>query len=209
MFGFSSMIKSSLLSIGIAMLCVASANADLTTNGDFELGSTAGWSLFPTPNTTFGVTTDSSEGVFGGIIINTSPTSATVVKQANIGIGTVEAGDELKVSFDAKGIFTAGGVAAFEFFSEIDGGGVSKAETLLAPPTFLSTTYESFSFNVIAGPDVSGGVTFQVAAITGGAPGSTATVFIDNVNVSVVPEPTTAGVIGLALVGMVARRRRS
>ena len=62
------------------------------------------------------------------------------------------------------------------FFSEVDGGGVSSAVILGGAPLALDpdpTVWTSYSFTTAAGPDVSGGVTLQLAAITGAAVGST------------------------------------
>ena len=70
--------------------------------------------------------------------------------------------------------------------------------------------WQPFSFSVVAGPDVSGGVTLQFAAVTGGADGSTSVLFIDNVSVSTgaIPEPTAATLLGLGGLGLMIRRRR-
>ncbi len=53
-----------------------------------------------------------------------------VIKQANRGIGLVNPGDEVTISFDYRGTTSAGGVIFAEFFSELSGGGTSKAEIL-------------------------------------------------------------------------------
>ncbi|MEM9753445.1 MAG: PEP-CTERM sorting domain-containing protein [Planctomycetota bacterium] len=193
--------------IGAAVCFAASGVSaqELTTNGDFETGDTSGWVEFPTANSTFNITSDSSEGDWAAEIFNNDAASAAVVKQANIGIGTVNPGDMLTISFSAKGSFANGGVSFAEFFSEVDGGGTSSNEILGGGPLPLTDTYEDFSFNVIAGSDVTGGVTLQFTATTGGDPGSTAVVFIDDV--SVVPEPASLGLLGLS--GLALLRRRS
>ena len=200
-----------ILSASVAMLfitlSVASAQ-ELTNNGGFETGDTSGWVEFPTANSTFNISTDANSGSFAGEVFNNDLASSAVVKQANIGVGTVNPGDMLEVSFSAKGDFVVGGVAFAEFFSEVAGGGVSSSEILSGGPIFTSseTDYQDFTFNVTAGPDVSGGVTLQFGATTGGATGSTAVLFIDDVSVSVVPEPSTAALMLLGLVGLIRRR---
>ncbi|MCA9319216.1 MAG: hypothetical protein KDB53_00705, partial [Planctomycetes bacterium] len=76
-------------------------------------------------------------------------------------------------------------------FSEVAGGGVSAAEILGGAPLALDpnpNTWTGFSFTTTAGPDVAGGVTLQLAAITGGAPGSMSMVCFDNVSVTI-PAP--------------------
>jgi len=201
----------------IAAFTLASATASaqvISVNGDFETGDLTGWTDFPTAESNIGVTGDANNGAFAGEFFNintgTGP-SGFVVKQANIGIGTVNPGDPIEISFAAKGDFLVGGVGIVEFFSEVDGGGTSSAEILGGGPLFLAseTDYQNFSFNTVAGPDVSGGVTLQFVAATGGANGSLARFVVDDVVVRVIPEPATAllGLAGFALIGM--RRRRA
>lgn len=181
----------------------------ITMNGGFETGDTSGWESFPSPTSTFNVTSDANTGNFAAEVFNDFAPSGAVVKQANLGIGTVNPGDPIEISFAAKGSFAAGGVAFAEFFSEIDGGGTSSAEILSGGPLVLTDTYQTFTFNTIAGPDVSGGVTLQFVAATGADPGSTAVLFIDDATVTVIPEPATAmlGLSSLAFFGLRRRRR--
>lgn len=199
------MTKTMMMLGAATCLVVSGVSAqELTTNGDFETGDTTGWTEFPTANSTFNITSDASEGDWAAEIFNNDSASAAVVKQANIGIGTVNPGDPITISFDAKGSFAEGGVSFAEFFSEIDGGGTSSSEILGGGPLPLTDSYQTFTFNTVAGSDVSGGVSLQFTATTGGAPGSTAVVFIDNV--SVVPEPATLGLMGLGGLAMLRRR---
>ena len=195
------------MSITLALTVSAHANIELTTNGGFETGDTSGWVEFPTANSTFNISTDPNSGVYSAEIFNNDPASAAVVKQANLGIGLVSPGDEVMISFAAKGSFAEGGVSFAEFFSEVDGGGTSSNEILSGGPLALSDTYQDFAFTTTAGPDVTGGVTLQFTATTGGATGSTAVVFIDDVSVTVVPEPASALLACLFAAAGVARRR--
>lgn len=192
----------------LASASTAFAGIELTSNGGFETGDTAGWEYFATPASTFG--TDSSSpfaGGFAGNLENLTDGSAALIKQANMGIGLVNAGDEITISFWAKNINGPGGVNFAEFFSEIDGGGTSSAQILGGAPLFASDTdWTFYEFTTFAGPDVSGGVTLQFTATTGAIIGSTSQLLIDNVSVTVVPAPTSVALLGLG--GLVATRRR-
>ena len=180
---------------------------ELTTNGGFEAGDLSGWESFPTANSTFTVTNDAAAGSFAGALFNDDEASAAIIKQANIGIGTVLPGQEVSISFSAKGTGVDGGVSFAEFFSEIDGGGVSASEILGGGPLALTDTYQDFEFDVFAGPDVSGGVTLQLTATTAAIAGSEMSVTFDNV--SVVPEPGTyALILGAFSLGFILVRRR-
>lgn len=191
----------------VAALASAACALELTTNGDFETGDTSGWVSFPTANSTFNITSDANSGAWAAELFNNDSASAAIIKQANIGIGVVNPGDIVNISFAAKGSFAAGGVSFAEFFTELDGGGTSSSEILSGGPLALTDQYQVFNFSTVAGPNTSGGVTLQLTATTGGAPGSTAVLFVDDVSVSVIPEPATA-LLGLLGLGLVAVRRR-
>jgi MYXO-CTERM domain-containing protein len=198
-------LTASVLAIA-AGVSVSGAGIELTTNGGFEAGDTSGWTSFPTPNSTFNLTNDAASGNFAAEVFNNDPASGAVVKQANLGVGVVNAGDIVNISFAAKGEGAIGGVAFAEFFSEIDGGGVSSSTLLGGAPLNLTSEYQTFNFSVAAGFDVSGGVTLQFAAVTGANQGSVIVLFIDDVSVSVIPAPAGMAVLGLG--GLAAARRR-
>ncbi len=186
----------------------ASAGIELTTNGGFETGDTSGWQYFATPASTFSADNSSPfGGSFAGNLVNLTDGTAAVIKQANIGIGIVNPGDEITISFWAKNINGVGGVNFAEFFSEIDGGGTSSAQILGGAPLFASDTdWTFYEFTTFAGPDVSGGVTLQFTATTGAVIGSTSQLLLDDVSVTVIPTPGALAVLGLG--GLVAGRRR-
>jgi len=174
--------------VALAAPLVHADMVDLAVNGGFETGDFEGWSLFPTGDDQFAIISPGSEGQYAGCITNTVAASAALMKNANIGIGVVEPGETVTISFDARGTLAAGGVAFAEFFSEIDGGGVSASEILGGAPLALDADPEvwtSFSFTTATGPDVSGGVTVQLTATTGADPSSFAQVYYDNLTVIV------------------------
>jgi hypothetical protein len=169
--------------------CVPPALPNLTVNGDFETGDTCGWEFFPNDGTFAATMAQSNGGAWSGNLVASvpgggGPASFPVIKQANIGIGTVTANSPITISVDLLGSLAgAGGVVFVEFFSELSGGGTSKSEILGQPvPTASWTTH---TFNTTTGPDVSGGVTLQLKTDCGANPGCTVDTFWDNVSVTV------------------------
>ncbi|MEM1329953.1 MAG: hypothetical protein AAGG07_05275 [Planctomycetota bacterium] len=199
--------KTGLATITVAAIAgTSAAGIELTSNGGFETGDTSDWVSFPTANSTFNITSDANSGDWAAEVFNNDLAASAVVKQANLGIGLVNPGDEITISFAAKGEGAIGGVAFAEFFSEIDGGGVSAGEILGGAPLMLTSDWQTFNFTAIAGPDVSGGVTLQFAAVTGAAQGSVSVLFIDDASVTIIPAPASAALLGLG--GLAAARRR-
>lgn len=189
----------------------ASAQIELTTNGGFETGDFTGWTQFPTGVGQQTVTNvNPSSGSFAGSIANDQVASNSLIKQANIGIGIVNPGDEITIKFDARGTYaTPGGVAFAEFFSELSGGGTSAGGILGGAPLAINgdpNVWTSFEFTQIAGPNVSGGVTLQLGATTGGDAAGT-NMFYDNVSVTVIPEPGSLALLGLGGLALMRRRR--
>lgn len=205
---FSAILPAAAL-IAFAGTSAHASGINLAINGDFETGNTSGWTSFPTPNSTFAAISDNpSSGSFAGEIFNDDAASAAIIKQANLGIGQVFAGQEVTITFDGRGSDGAGGVQFAEFFSELSGGGTSKAEILGGAPLFLGSDWATYSFTTTLGPDVSGGVTLQFTATTGGAVGSFAQTVIDNVSIEIIPTPSAYSILGLGLAAIGARRRR-
>ena len=159
---------------------------DLAVNGGFESGDLSGWALFPAsadPNEQTVVATNPKTGTFAGRLNNTTPGTASIIKQANL--LPVEIGQTATVSFSARGSFGTGGVAFAEFFTELAGEGTSSAQILGGAPLALNAdpnVWTDFEFVIPISADVSGGITLQLTATTGGA-GSFADVYYDDVSI--------------------------
>ncbi len=139
----------------------------------------------------------------------------SLIKNANIGIGLVNPGDEVTISFDMRGTTAIGGLVFAEFFSEVDGGGTSSAEILSGGPLFAAADPEewtTFVFTTFAGSDVSGGITLQLGAVCGANNDCVSDVYFDNISVSIAaPVPVPAAVwlfvSALGLLGFGKRRK--
>ena len=213
------MFKKRFTEIALAVAMTMSAGAAqavlLGTNGDLESGSFDGsWVVFPNAGTTTIISPGSDVGgpasTYAGeaSAINT-PTGATM-KYANVGAGFLTPGQAFTVDFDWKGTNGIGGVIDIRVFSELSGGGVSKTD-ILAGGTGAGLTSDWTNFgpvNLIAGPDVSGGVTVEFTAICGADAGCFSNLGIDNVTVSAVPVPAAVWLFGSGLVGLVGIARR-
>jgi hypothetical protein len=187
---------------------------EMTTNGDFETGDLTGWTLFPSASGSQDVTTvNPKSGTYAGEIINLTSGSASLWKQANLYAGFLTPFQEVTVSFDARGSGSPGGIGFAELFSELDGGGVSKAEILGGTPLNINVdpdVWTSFSFTTTLGSIVDGGVTLQLTSTTPADGGATMTMWYDNVSVmgDVVPEPASLAMIGLGGFLILLRRLR-
>jgi len=171
---------------------------ELTTNGDFETGNLDGWTLFCTENngTCAATTAQANGGSYSGNLVASvpgggGPASFPLMKQANIGMGTVAPNSPVTISFDLFGSLAgAGGVVFAEFFSELSGGGTSKSEILGGGPLFPNAPndwtagWTTYTFTTTTGPDVSGGVTLQLKADCGANAGCTVDTYWDNVSVT-------------------------
>ncbi|MGB5628905.1 MAG: hypothetical protein WBM57_06035 [Woeseiaceae bacterium] len=166
------------------------AGGELAVNGGFESGDLSDWAQFPAnaadPNEQTVVMTNPRSGTYAGRIHNTTPGTASIIKQANR--MPVSIGQTATVSFSARGSFGVGGVAFAEFFTELAGEGTSSARILGGGPLGLNAdanVWTDFSFDIDITADVSGGITLQLTSTTGGDAASFADVYYDDISIVV------------------------
>jgi beta-glucanase (GH16 family) len=166
------------------------AGGELAVNGGFESGDLSDWAQFPAnaadPNEQTVVMTNPRSGAYAGRIHNTTPGTASIIKQANR--MPVSIGQTATVSFSARGSFGVGGVAFAEFFTELAGEGTSSARILGGGPLGLNAdanVWTDFSFDIDITADVSGGITLQLTSTTGGDAASFADVYYDDISIVV------------------------
>ena len=157
---------------------------ELATNGDIESGNLDGFDVFPGGGTiTADNTQNNTPGGTWSIHMVAGPGNNPVIKQSFLAAGTVMPGDTVNISFDMKGSAAAGGVVFPELIDEQSGGGAAgQLLDTIAAPTAGWTTY---TYSPMAGADVGGGVTFQIAVVCGADAACTNNVFIDNVSVTI------------------------
>jgi hypothetical protein len=166
-----------------------SAAGDIVIIGGFESGDFSGWVLFPNGGVQSITTTNPSVGTFAANLIVPvrgagDPAVDNLIKNANLEAGNLTPGASITVSFDMRGSLSgAGGVVFAEFFSELTGGGTSKAEIFTGGPLTPNTDWTPYSFTTTLGPDVSGGVTLQLKTSCGPVEGCGVDVFFDNVSI--------------------------
>ena len=206
------MTRALTLSAVAAMAFAGSAAAqNLSVNPGFETGDFTGWTDFLSPDASIQNDTPNSGSFYARIDNQNDAGAAAIMKNANVGIGQVNGGDEVEVRFFARGSAGVGGVHFAELFSELSGGGVSKTEILGGAPLFPSspTAWQEYVFTTTVGPDVSGGLTLQFNAATGAVGGSFSTLDVDDVSITVIPEPSSLALLGLGGLAVVRRRRRA
>lgn len=221
------MLKNIHKSLALAATMLLSSTAsqavvvEFAVNGGFETGDFTGWTTYDNTNATNGginsVISPGSDSAFAG---NTNANydaggpggpgpNNTAIKQANVGIGLLTAGQAVTVSFDwrANGV----DVVYAALHSEQAGGGASATAVLLSGGGFPSN-WTSFSQVVYLGPDVSEGISLELVAICGGVPGCVSDISWDNVSitadVSQVPVPAAAWLFGSALLGLASLKRK-
>jgi hypothetical protein len=176
------------------------AEGNIAINGGFETGAfndgseNASWQQFPGGGTQAIVTDNPSEGTYAANLVIPvrgpgDPGVDNLIKNANLQAGSLTPNAPVTVTWDLRGSLAgAGGVVFVELFSELDGGGTSKAEIYTGGPIFPDAdpnVWTPYSWNTTLGPDVSGGVTLQLKVGCGGVEGCGADIFFDNVTITI------------------------
>jgi len=156
---------------------------ELTTNGGFELGNLEGWTLFcdgPNNGSCEATDAEANGGSYSGRVVTAGAPANPLIKQANVGVGLVEANSEITISFDVKGSAGPGGVVFAELISEFSGGGgtLENLATFEPPSEWTNRT-----FTTNTGGDVGGGVTLQLVAVCGAVQDCIVDVYFDNVSI--------------------------
>ena len=190
------------------------AYMDIAVNGGFETGDFTGWTQFPGSLGAAGQTIVSpgSSSTYAASLNEPNP-AANIIKQANLRPGEWTVGQAIDITFDYKGSAGAGGVLFAEVFMELAGGGVGPGPGIIAVIATPTSTWQTFSWSGVAGPDTSGGVTLQLNSTCGADANCFADFQIDNVTIfadlpSAVPVPAAVWLFGSGLLGLVGVARR-
>ncbi len=190
----------------LALVSLAGVAQASVVNGGFETGDFTGWETLGTGDSVFEISDDSNSGTWAAYVRNDADASGALLKQTGIGAGSINAGDMVTVTFSAKGAAGIGGVFFAELFSVDAAGGVTSGEILGGAPIFFSDTYQTYSFETMAGANVDGGLTIQFGAITGAEPDSFSEFTIDDISITFVPAPGAMALLGMG--GLITARRR-
>ncbi len=168
---------------------------ELAINCGFETGAfndgteNASWQQFPGGGTQTIITDNPSSGTYAANLIvpvrsQTDPAVDNLIKNANLGAGTISSNASITVSFDMRGSLSgAGGVVFAELFSELSGGGTSKSELLSGGALAPNAAWTNYSYTTTLGADVSGGVTLQLKTSCGPVEGCGVDAYFDNVSI--------------------------
>jgi PEP-CTERM motif len=184
---------------------------NLVLNPGFSTGDLTDWS---TANTSAGATisvipTGGNPGDYAWLN-NTVEPSTLVLDQATAAGSAVGAGLTVNYSFDLLGGNQAAGGVDFIHVEDENAGNAVIGQTILGPyfPIASGWTHFSGTYTTVANSDH---LYVEFDASTGANAGSTDQMGVDNVSLTVVPEPTTLALVGLGMLGAVLglRKRRS
>lgn len=162
----------------------------LAENGNFEAG-TDGWIFFPNGGTAELDNTVSNGSDGNSAKIATKGASNPGIKQERIGIGVVKPGDEVRIQFDHKGSYEGeGGFFNLLLFVERAEGETGDPIThIFDPRPTLTDSWTTFTatYTIPNNAVVSGGISFLIESVCGGASGCAVSANVDNVIVTLNP----------------------
>ena len=182
---------------------------NLISNPGFNTGDLTGWTpLNASAGATISVIPTGGNPTDYAWLNNTLEANNLALSQSTALGSVVGAGVTVNYSFDLLGgSQAAGGVDFIHIFDENASGGViSQGPGLLGPyfPSASSWTTFTGSFTTVAGSDH---LYIEFDATTGANAGSTDQMGIDNVSLTVAPEPTTLALAAMGMFGIWAIRR--
>lgn len=216
----------STLAAGLAtLLCAGAAQAaNVVPNSSFEAPDNLdGWLQFPSGGS-ISIVADNGPSAAGtqAVLLSANASggaSFPQIKVERLAEGLLTNGAPVTVSFDARsplqtvdinaGPFVGNVVFIAELLTERTGDNGASNQILFGPPTWLTSEWQTFTFNTILGPDAGGGVSLLFKADCGANPTCRFDALIDNVtiNTSVVPVPAAVWLFGSAL-GLIGFLRR-
>ena len=169
------------------------ATLGIVPDGDFENGmlNDPPWKTFPNGGVVEISTAQANGGTYSARLLASvaaggGPASFPILKVERLEEGNLTGGESVTVSFDAIAVNQQPGAVVFiaQLFTERSGVDTGASdEILIEPPTFLTDSWVSYSFDTTLGPDAGGGVSLLFKADCGAAPGCELDAYIDNVSI--------------------------
>jgi hypothetical protein len=200
-----SFIVASSFLIGGAIALPATAQVN---NGGFETAPT----VPVTPNdwqyNGAGAARDATHphgGQFEANLNNVTEASNANVQQQTA-FGSITPGTTYTLDYWAQGDYGVGGIGQTQVAFMNSGGGIlpGSPQFINIPPT---ASYAHYTQNFTA-PANASALFLAFNSVTGAVTGSTAHLYVDDVQFKPVPEPTALAVVGLSIFGALRRRRR-
>ncbi len=195
---------------------VSARAANLIINPGFEAGtdSTAdGWMQIPHTNPLANsvverTTTDTHSGSYAMRLSYANPSSGAVGSTTELRqiVTGITPGENYDVSFYLKRVGALGTGTVINADIQFRTGTTVKSTVPLST-SGLNETWQLFSFTDLVAPDDVDNIRFSIRVVGGAVSNAAATLLIDDVSFSQVPEPATLSLVGLGILGLVRRRR--